>query len=102
MILLNKKIICIIDFEREVIKMEVLIQELIQELKQNTEMLKTISNTNKMPKLLYVKDIVENYKVNANKAGELCKRYGTNFGGYCIEAEVLKEVLQTKGQDIFK
>ena len=34
------------------------------------------------------------YKVNRNKATEFCKKYGTNFGGYCIESDKFKEILQ--------
>lgn len=32
---------------------------------------------------------------------QFCKKYGTNFGGYCIELEKFKEILQTKGMQIF-
>lgn len=55
-----------------------------------------------MPHLIYAKEIAQNYSVNLNKATEFCKRYGTNFGGYCIEEDKFKEILQTKGQEIFK
>lgn len=72
--------------------------KLLKNINSNIEALKKKEN---LPKLLYVKDIATNYRVNTNKATELCKRYGTNFGGYCIEAEVFKEVLQTKGMEIF-
>ena len=43
----------------------------------------------------------KNYRVNVNTATQFCKKYGTNFGGYCIELEKFKEILQTKGMQIF-
>ena len=39
------------------------------------------TNKNQLPKLLYAKQIAENYSVNLNKATEFCQRYGINFGG---------------------
>lgn len=71
---------------------EVLI--LLQSINKNLEDLKKKEN---YPKLIYAKEIAENYQVNLNKATTFCKKYGTNFGGYCIEADKFKEVLQTKG-----
>ena len=79
-------------------------EELIKEQQRTNELLETILNTkqkNNLPKLIYAKEITQNYPVNLNKATEFCKRYGTNFGGYCIEEEKFKEILQTKGTEIF-
>ena len=76
-------------------------EEVISLLKQINENLEYLKKKENIPKLLYVKDIASNYRVNSNKATELCKKYGTNFGGYCIEAERFKEILQTKGNQIF-
>lgn len=78
-------------------------EELLQEQRKTNELLETILNTkqNNLPKLIYAKEIAKNYRVNINKATEFCKRYGTNFGGYCIEADKFKEILQTKGEEIF-
>ena len=75
--------------------------ELIEILKRINQNLEDLKKKENIPKLLYVKDIASNYRVNSNKATELCKKYGTNFGGYCIEAERFKEILQTKGNQIF-
>lgn len=72
-------------------------EETISLLKEINKNLEELKNKEKYPKLLYVKDIVNNYPVNANTATELCKRYGTKFGGYCIESDRFKEVLQTEG-----
>ena len=83
--------------------MEVIIELLKEQIKTN-ELLKAILNTkpsNSLPKLIYAKEIEQNYPVNRNKATEFCKKYGTNFGGYCIELEKFKEILQTKGLKIF-
>ncbi len=77
-------------------------------MNENTQILKDISdkldvllNKKPMPKLLYAKDIANNYKVNVSKATRLCKEYGTNFGGWCIEAEKFKEILQNEGKQLF-
>jgi len=72
--------------------------DLLRSINQNLEELKKKEN---LPKLLYTKDIAEKYRVNINKATEFCKKYGTNFGGYCIEVDKFKEILQTKGIEIF-
>lgn len=78
-------------------------EELLREQRKTNELLETILNTkqNNLPKLLYAKEIAENYRVNVNTATQFCKKYGTNFGGYCIELEKFKEILQTKGMQIF-
>ena len=78
-------------------------EELLEEQRKTNKLLETILNTkqNNLPKLIYAKEIEQNYNVNLNKATEFCKRYGTNFGGYCIEVDKFKEILQTKGTEIF-
>lgn len=68
----------------EAIKILESINKNLEELKENKE----------YPKLIYAKEIAEKYKVNRNKATEFCKKYGTNFGGYCIESDKFKEILQ--------
>jgi hypothetical protein len=80
-----------------VIKLQDKILMLLQSINQNLEELNKKEN---LPKLVYAKEIAENYQVNLNKATDFCKKYGTNFGGYCIEADKFKEVLQTKGIEI--
>ncbi len=77
-------------------------QEAIEILKSINQNLEDIKNKENLPKLLYAKDIADNYRVNPNKATEFCKKYGTNFGGYCIELDKFKEILQTKGMEIFE
>ena len=72
--------------------------ELLKNINQNLEEIKSKEN---LPELIYAKDISEKYQVNRNKAIEFCKKYGTNFGGYCIEVNKFKEILQTKGIEIF-
>lgn len=78
-------------------------EQILREQQRTNELLETILNTkqNNLPKLLYAKEIAENYRVNVNTATQFCKKYGTNFGGYCIELEKFKEILQTKGIQIF-
>lgn len=75
-------------------------EEIIEVLKNINNNLEELKKKENLPRLLYVKDIVANYKVNANKATELCKKYGTKFGGYCIEVDKFKDILQTKGLEI--
>lgn len=78
-------------------------EQILREQQRTNELLETILNTkqNNLPKLLYAKEIAENYRVNVNTATQFCKKYGTNFGGYCIEVEKFKEILQTAGTEIF-
>ncbi len=78
-------------------------EQILREQQKTNELLETILNTkqNNLPKLLYAKEIAENYRVNVNTATQFCKKYGTNFGGYCIEVEKFKEILQTAGIKIF-
>lgn len=78
--------------------MEEKVIDLLKIINSNLEDLKKKEN---LPKLLYARDIAENYKINVNKATDFCKKYGTNFGGYCIEADKFKEILQTEGTKIF-
>lgn len=80
-------------------------EELLKEQQKTNELLETILNTkqnNELPRLIYAKEIAMSYHVNLNKATTFCKKYGTNFGGYCIEVDKFKEVLQTKGSEIFE
>ena len=72
-------------------------KEILEELKKISQALQKKD----FPKLIYAKDISSNYNINLNKATQFCKKYGTNFGGYCIESEKFKEILQTKGLEIF-
>ena len=64
--------------------------ELIDILKSINQNLEDLKKKENLPKLIYAKDIADNYQVNRNKATEFCKKYGTNFGGYCIEIEKFK------------
>ena len=75
--------------------------ELIDILKSINQNLEDLKKKENLPKLIYAKDIADNYQVNRNKATEFCKKYGTNFGGYCIENDKFKEILQTAGTNIF-
>ena len=72
--------------------------EILQNINQNLE---DIKKEKYVPKLIYAKEIAETYNVNRNKATEFCKKYGTNFGGYCIENEKFKQILQNGGIDLF-
>lgn len=74
--------------------------EILMILQSINENLEELNKKGNLPKLIYAKEIAENYQVNLNKATDFCKKYGTNFGGYCIEADKFKEVLQTKGIEI--
>lgn len=69
------------------------IRDLLQEI--NT-------NKNQLPKLLYAKQIAENYSINLNKATEFCQKYGINFGGWCIESEKFQEILHNSNGNIFE
>jgi hypothetical protein len=77
-------------------------EEILEILKNINQNLEDIKKQDNMPKLVYAKEIAETYNVNRNKAIDFCKMYGINFGGYCIEADKLKEILQTKGFRILK
>lgn len=77
-------------------------EELLEVLTKINQNLEDINSKKNLPKLIYPKEIVKKYRVNLNTATKFCKRYGTNFGGYCIENDKFKEVLQTKGIDILK
>lgn len=79
-----------------------MVDEVVNLLNEINLKLEVIEKKKNMPHLIYAKEIAQNYSVNLNKATEFCKRYGTNFGGYCIEEDKFKEILQTKGQEIFK
>ena len=72
-----------------------MIKEIIQLLKTIITSLEEIKKGKQqsLPRLIYAKEIAENYKVNKNRATEFCKKYGVNFGGWCITKEKLKQVL---------
>ena len=72
--------------------------EVSKNINQNLE---DIKKEKDLPKLIYAKEIAEKYRVNVNTAIKFCKRYGTKFGGYCIESDKFKEILQTAGTNIF-
>ncbi len=77
-------------------------EEVVKLLKSINDNLEVIKKDKALPKLIYAREIAENYQVNVNKATDFCKKYGTNFGGYCIEVDKFKEILQTEGTKIFK
>lgn len=66
-------------------------KELLIEIRDLLKQL--IENQTALPRMVYAKEIEENYKINLNKANEFCFKYGTKFGGYCIENTKLQEVL---------
>lgn len=67
------------------------------------DLLKEIcTNKNQLPKLLYAKQIEENYSVNLNKATEFCQKYGINFGGWCIESRKFQEILHNSNGNLFE
>ncbi len=69
-------------------------EEAITILESINKNLEDLKKNKELPKLIYAKEIAEKYNVNRNKATEFCKKYGTNFGGYCIESDKFKEILQ--------
>ena len=74
--------------------------EILIEIK---ELLKEFCSTqNQLPKLLYAKDIAKNYSINLNKATAFCKKYGINFGGWCIESAKFQEILQNSNGNLFE
>ena len=74
-------------------------KELLIEIR---DLLKEIlNNNNVLPQLVYAREIEENYKINLNKADELCKKYGTNIGGLCIEKTKLQEVFHNADLNFF-
>ena len=77
-------------------------EEVIEILKNINQNLEDIKKQDNMPRLIYAKEIAEKYNVNKNKATNFCKKYGINFGGYCIEVDKFKEILQTEGLQILK
>ena len=76
--------------------------EIVQLLKSINKNLEDLKKKENLPQLIYTKEIAEKYNINRNTATEFCKKYGTNFGGYCIEADKFKEILQTEGIGILK
>ena len=69
-------------------------EEAITILESINKNLEDLKKNKELPKLIYAKEIAEKYNVNRKKATEFCKKYGTNFGGYCIELDKFKEILQ--------
>ena len=55
----------------------------------------------KKPTVIYAKEIAESYPVNLNKATEFCKKYGTNFGGWCVESTRFQEILHNADGSLF-
>lgn len=76
-------------------------EEILEILKIINHNLEELKKKDSLPKLIYAKEIADNYQVNRNTAIEFCKKYGTKFGGYCIEADKFKEILQNEGLKIF-
>lgn len=76
--------------------------EIINLLKNINKNLEDLKNSKNLPKIVYAKEIAQNYRVNINRATDFCKKYGTNFGGYCIEIDKFKEILQKEGAKIFE
>ena len=77
-------------------------EELLEILKSINKNLEDLKKKDSLPKLIYAKEIADNYQVNRNTAIDFCKKYGTKFGGYCIEVDKFKELLQTQGINILK
>jgi len=74
-------------------------EEILKELQKINNNLEEMKQKDKNPVLLHTKDISEKYHVNRNRATELCKRYGTNFGGWCIEAGKLEEIFKNANRN---
>lgn len=60
------------------------------------------NNQNSLPRMIYAKEIANNYSVNLNKATEFCKKYGTKFGGWCIENTKFQEILHNADSNLFE
>ncbi len=65
------------------------------------DLLSKLCNKSDLPRLIYAKEIANNYKVNLNKATEFCKKYGTDFGGWCIESTKFQEILHNADKNLF-
>lgn len=65
------------------------------------DLLSKLCNKNNLPVLVYAKEIASNYKINLNKATEFCQKYGTNFGGWCIENTKFQEILHNADKNLF-
>ncbi len=59
------------------------------------------SKNNQLPELLYAREIKDNYPIGLNKATEFCQKYGTNFGGWCIERTKFQELLHNAKGNLF-
>ena len=76
--------------------------EAIELLKSIDKHLEELTQKEDTPRLIYAKELSEKYPINRGTAIQFCKKYGIKFGGYCIEADKLKEILQTQGITILK
>lgn len=74
-------------------------KQLLVEIK---ELLQEYYKKNNLPCLIYAKEISENYKINLNKATEFCKKYGINFGGWCVESKKFQEILHNAKGNLFE
>lgn len=65
-------------------------------------LLKDLCTTNNnLPKMIYAKEIADNYSINRNRATEFCQKYGTNFGGWCVESTRFQEILHNADGNLF-
>ena len=76
--------------------------EAIELLKSINKHLEELTHKEDTPRLTSTKELSEKYPINRGTAIQFCKKYGIKFGGYCIEADKLKEILQTQGITILK
>ena len=77
-------------------------EEVVNLLKSIDNKLKQIIKEDSMPEIIRPPEIAERYGCNLNTATEFCKLYGTRIGGYGIEKDKLKEVLQNGGVGILR
>ena len=72
-----------------------MLEEVIDILKEINSNLEEIKKKESLPRVIKAKEISETYKVGLNAATEFCKKYGTKIGGYGIEQDKFKELLQS-------
>ena len=77
-------------------------EEVVELLKSIDQKLNEIVKDNDLPQIIRPPQIAEEYGCNRNVATELCKKYGTKIGGYGIERQRLKELLQNGGTEILE
>ena len=58
-------------------EVRILPEEIIEILKNINKNLEDLNQKQNLPKLIYAKEIAENYPVNVNKATKFCKKFGT-------------------------